>query len=69
MDYYKILNIDKTATADDIKSAFKKKAMHCHPDKGGNADEFKKVNEAYQILSDPHKRLSLIHISEPTRPY
>lgn len=58
MDYYKILDIDNTATADDIKSAFKKKAMHCHPDKGGNADEFKKVNEAYQILSDPHKRQS-----------
>lgn len=56
MDYYKILNIPKNASAEDIKSAYKKQAMLYHPDRGGDANEFKKVNEAYQILSDPQKK-------------
>lgn len=56
-DYYKILGIDKNASADDIKKAFKKAAMAHHPDRpGGNEAKFKEVNEAYQVLSDAEKR-------------
>lgn len=56
MDYYKVLGIEKAASNNEIKNAFKKKAMQYHPDKGGDADAFKKINEAYQVLSDPEKR-------------
>ena len=56
-DYYNILGIDKTATADEVKKAFRKKAHEHHPDKGnGNADKFKEVNEAYQVLGKPERR-------------
>lgn len=56
MDYYKILEVDKAIDTDGLKKAFKKKAMAHHPDKGGNEQTFKQINEAYQILSDPNKR-------------
>lgn len=55
-DYYKELGVEKNASADDIKRAFRKLAGESHPDRGGNADKFKKVSEAYQVLSDPQKR-------------
>jgi molecular chaperone DnaJ len=59
-DYYKILGIDKNASADDIKKAFRKMAQQCHPDKNpGNKqaeEKFKDINEAYQALSDADKR-------------
>ncbi|MGQ9813141.1 MAG: DnaJ C-terminal domain-containing protein [Dissulfurimicrobium sp.] len=59
-DYYKILGVSKTATPDEIKKAFRKLAMKYHPDrnKGDKAAEerFKKINEAYAVLSDPEKR-------------
>jgi molecular chaperone DnaJ len=56
-DYYQILGIDKKASKDDIKKAFRKLAHQYHPDKkGGNADKFKEVNEAYTVLSDDKKR-------------
>ena len=56
-DYYKILGVSKGASQDDIKKAFRKKAHEFHPDKGsGNADKFKEVNQAYQVLSDSQKR-------------
>ena len=62
-DYYKTLEIDKKATEQDIKSAFKKLAKQYHPDKAkGDSQKkefeskFKEINEAYQILSDPQKR-------------
>jgi len=56
-DYYKILGVEKNATVDEIKKAFKKAAMQYHPDRpGGDEKKFKEVNEAYQVLSDANKR-------------
>lgn len=55
--YYDILGIGKSASADEIKKAYRKKAHEFHPDKGsGNEAKFKEVNEAYQVLSDSDKR-------------
>lgn len=56
-DYYKILGVNKSASADEIKKAFRKLAHEHHPDKtNGNADKFKEINEAYQVLGDSQKR-------------
>ncbi len=55
-DYYNILNISKNASDSDIKSAFRKLALEHHPDRGGDADKFKDINEAYEVLSDENKR-------------
>lgn len=60
MDYYKTLGITKTASADEIKKAFRKLAVQYHPDKNTdnpNAEKkFKEINEAYETLKDPEKR-------------
>ena len=56
-DYYNILGVQRTASPEEIKKAFRKLAHQHHPDKkGGDEAKFKEVNEAYQILSDPKKR-------------
>lgn len=55
-DYYSILGVAKSATDDEIKKAYRKQALKHHPDRGGKDVEFKKINEAYQVLSDPQKR-------------
>ncbi len=56
-DYYDILGISKTASADEIKKAFRKLAVKYHPDKeGGDEAQFKEINEAYEVLKDPSKR-------------
>ncbi|HRY52790.1 MAG TPA: molecular chaperone DnaJ [Candidatus Portnoybacteria bacterium] len=55
-DYYKILGVAKNASSDEIKRAYRKLAQQHHPDKGGNQEKFKEVNEAYQVLSDPQKK-------------
>jgi molecular chaperone DnaJ len=56
-DYYELLGITKTASKEDIKKAFHKLAHKYHPDKkGGDADRFKEVSEAYSVLSDDKKR-------------
>jgi molecular chaperone DnaJ len=56
-NYYEILGVGKSASADEIKRAFRKKAHEYHPDKGGgNAEKFKEVNEAYQVLGDETKK-------------
>lgn len=56
-DYYEVLGVSKSASADEIKKAFRKAAVQYHPDKdGGDETKFKEVNEAYEILKDQQKR-------------
>ena len=55
-DYYKILNLNKTATLAEIKKQYKTLAMIHHPDKGGDSEKFKDIAEAYEVLSDSNKR-------------
>jgi len=59
-DPYQVLGVDRSATADEIKAAFRKQAMEHHPDRNADdpraAQRFKELNAAYQILSDPQKR-------------
>jgi DnaJ-class molecular chaperone len=56
MDYYSTLGVDRNATQDEIKKAYRKMAMHHHPDRGGDEKKFKQISEAYEILSDPQKK-------------
>jgi curved DNA-binding protein len=56
MDYYSTLGIKQDATADDIKKAYRSMAMKHHPDRGGNEADFKRISEAYNVLSDPSKK-------------
>src|SRR6266704_5614165 len=58
--FYQTLEVDRTASDGDIKAAFRKQAMQCHPDRHP-ADKtaehrFKEINEAYEVLKDPDKR-------------
>ena len=55
-NYYDILGVDKKATQDDIKKAFRKLAQKHHPDKGGDEAMFKEITEAYSVLGDDRKR-------------
>lgn len=57
MNYYDILGVPRDASQEDIKRAFRKLAMQHHPDKGGDPNEFQKINEAYNTLGDIDKRL------------
>ena len=55
-DPYGALGLQRGATEDEVKKAYRKLAREHHPDKGGDAEKFKKVQEAYEVLSDPQKR-------------
>jgi len=56
-DPYKVLGVNKTSSPEEIKSSFRKLAIKTHPDKtGGDDTEFKKINQAYELLSDPDKK-------------
>jgi len=57
-DYYKILGVNRDASQEEIKRAYRKLALEHHPDKNRDADgtRFKEINEAYQVLSNPQKR-------------
>src|SRR5688500_391720 len=59
-DYYKVLGLEKSATQDEIRKAFRKLAVKYHPDKNPGdkkaEERFKEVNEANEVLSDPDKR-------------
>lgn len=56
-DYYEVLGVNKDASADEIKKAFRRLAVLHHPDKeGGDETKFKEVNEAYEVLKDSEKR-------------
>lgn len=56
-NYYEVLGVSKTASQDEIKTAYRKLAHQYHPDKaGGDAEKMKEINEAYQVLKDSDKR-------------
>lgn len=56
MDYYTILGVERSATQDEIKKAFRKLAMQNHPDHGGDTKKFAEITAAYDTLSNPQKR-------------
>lgn len=55
-DYYEILGVDKNSTQEEVKKKYRTLAMIHHPDKGGDAELFKEITEAYEVLSDKDKR-------------
>jgi curved DNA-binding protein len=59
-DYYKVLGVERSASGDEVRKAYRKLAMQFHPDRNPNdkgaEEKFKEINEAYQVLSDPQKR-------------
>jgi DnaJ-class molecular chaperone len=56
MDHYETLGVQRDATEQDIKKAYRKLASKHHPDKGGDQEQFKRIQGAYEVLSDPDKR-------------
>jgi DnaJ family protein A protein 2 len=55
-EYYDILGVSKDATAKELRKAYLKLSLKHHPDKGGDVEEFKKITEAHEVLSDPQRR-------------
>ena len=70
-DYYSILGVEASASLDEIKKAYKKKALQFHPDKNDSPDaeeKFKELAEAYEVLSDSDKRSKHDHHQTSVRP-
>src|SRR5512143_2887319 len=67
-DYYKILGVERSANADDVRKAYRKLAMQYHPDRNPDnpqaEEKFKEINEAYQVLSDSQKRARYDQLGE-----
>jgi curved DNA-binding protein len=67
-DYYKTLNVDRKASSDEIKKAYRKLALEFHPDRNPGShtaeEKFKEINEAYQVLSDAEKRARYDELGE-----
>lgn len=61
MDYYSVLGVPKGASEEDIKKAYRKLAMKHHPDRGGDQNQFQKIQEAYATLGDAQKRHEYDH--------
>lgn len=69
-DYYKILGINKNASGEEVKRAYRKLAHQYHPDKpGGSEEKFKEINEAYQVLSNREKRQRYDHYGTAGDPF
>jgi molecular chaperone DnaJ len=56
MNHYQTLGVDRNATPDEIKRAYRRLASQHHPDKGGDKHKFQEIEQAYRTLSDPHQR-------------
>lgn len=68
MSHYEQLGVSETATAEDIKRAYRVRARETHPDKGGDRTEFVKVARAYEVLSDTERRLLYDATGKDARP-
>lgn len=60
-DLYKILGVDRSASPEQLKRAFRKMSKKLHPDVGGNAEAFQEIEKAYRVLSDPQERAYYDH--------
>lgn len=67
-DYYEILGIPKTATQEEIKKAYRKKALENHPDVGGSDEIFQEINEANEVLSDEEAKSNYDRYGHDARP-
>ncbi|MDX1511854.1 MAG: J domain-containing protein, partial [Nitriliruptorales bacterium] len=56
MDLYEVLGVDRTASVEEIKKAYRRRVREVHPDAGGDEETFKQVTHAYQVLTDGDRR-------------
>lgn len=67
-DLYEILGVDRNASDDDIKRAYKQKARRLHPDTGGDEEEFKELSTAYEVLKNPQAKANYDRFGDPRGP-